>query len=44
MNGTDIIEVDDCSGRIAQILTSQDIFTYAYQMGIDVATTDLVSR
>jgi hypothetical protein len=33
INGTDIIEFDACSGRIAQLWSSQDSLNYAHLMG-----------
>lgn len=36
MNGTDILMFDDCSGRIKQVMTAQDLLGFMYDMGIDV--------
>jgi hypothetical protein len=38
MNGTDIFEFDECSGRISQVMTAQDILHFAYQKGINIFT------
>lgn len=36
VNGTDIVLFDDCSGRIAQVLTAQDSLSYNQQMGYNI--------
>ncbi|KXT13942.1 hypothetical protein AC579_2390 [Pseudocercospora musae] len=35
-NGTDILIFDDCSGRIAQVITAQDLMDYTYKMGMNI--------
>lgn len=36
MNGTDLVLFDDCSGRIRQVLTAQDLLSFTYQVGMNI--------